>query len=288
MTFKLFGYPAYEFYKGAMLDSLGKAQRIQAFLNNIPEIKEEDWTIAERGTVYFVSPTPRYSFCTSLDEATHQHKTNPNVSQWRDYPLFETDVEVVGIVETPHYKKLYFRGALPGTDCNDYFGEGADSLCSISIKPYHNIDPESYLPTNTFRFSQAAANLILLIQGSDSGAMNGFQIEDLKPITDLLHQTTIAKSMAKNGVYATDEVERWTFATQQGTLTLYSYSVGYSEGYIFDVFSSEKQAKQAFKDYLRQREKADWIGTECLECGATFDEPGHVEPGLMSCDRCDG
>ena len=26
--------------------------------------------------------------------------------------------------------------------------------------------------------------------------------------------------------------------------------------------------------------------TECLECGATYDEPGHVESGGMSCDRC--
>lgn len=26
--------------------------------------------------------------------------------------------------------------------------------------------------------------------------------------------------------------------------------------------------------------------TECLECGATYDKPGHVEPGGMSCDRC--
>ncbi len=26
--------------------------------------------------------------------------------------------------------------------------------------------------------------------------------------------------------------------------------------------------------------------TECLECGAVFDEPGHVESGGMGCDRC--
>lgn len=26
--------------------------------------------------------------------------------------------------------------------------------------------------------------------------------------------------------------------------------------------------------------------TECLECGATYDHPGHVEPGGMGCDRC--
>lgn len=25
---------------------------------------------------------------------------------------------------------------------------------------------------------------------------------------------------------------------------------------------------------------------ECLECGAVYDEPGHVEPGAMGCDRC--
>ncbi len=25
---------------------------------------------------------------------------------------------------------------------------------------------------------------------------------------------------------------------------------------------------------------------ECLECGATYAEPGHVEPGGMACDRC--
>lgn len=26
--------------------------------------------------------------------------------------------------------------------------------------------------------------------------------------------------------------------------------------------------------------------TECLECGAIYDEPGHVEAGGMGCDRC--
>jgi hypothetical protein len=26
--------------------------------------------------------------------------------------------------------------------------------------------------------------------------------------------------------------------------------------------------------------------TECLECGAAYDTPGHVEPGGMACDRC--
>jgi hypothetical protein len=26
--------------------------------------------------------------------------------------------------------------------------------------------------------------------------------------------------------------------------------------------------------------------TECLECGAVFEEPGHVEAGGMTCDRC--
>lgn len=26
--------------------------------------------------------------------------------------------------------------------------------------------------------------------------------------------------------------------------------------------------------------------TECLECGAVYQEPGHVESGGMSCDRC--
>ena len=26
--------------------------------------------------------------------------------------------------------------------------------------------------------------------------------------------------------------------------------------------------------------------TECLECGAVYSEPGHVEAGGMGCDRC--
>jgi hypothetical protein len=50
---------------------------------------------------------------------------------------------------------------------------------------------------------------------------------------------------------------------------------------------TEAQAHAAALDSLSESTLHRLHGPlECLECGATFTEPGHVEPGGMGCDRC--
>jgi hypothetical protein len=83
------------------------------------------------------------------------------------------------------------------------------------------------------------------------------------------------------GGFARKKAAEYALRFQDGTgKTVYVFSVGYSEGYVFDVFETLAGAKREFSP------RPVTGPTECFECGATYPEPGHVEQGGMGCDRC--
>jgi hypothetical protein len=93
---------------------------------------------------------------------------------------------------------------------------------------------------------------------------------------------TEGQSTAKAGGYQGPRIDRVVCTLDDGSRTMWWVrSEGYSGGYLYEFYPSQHQAVHA-------HERDNWIARECLECGAVYDESGHVEPGEMGCDRCNG
>jgi len=82
-----------------------------------------------------------------------------------------------------------------------------------------------------------------------------------------------------NGGFSPRKIEKIRLRLDTEDKTVFVFSVGYSEGYQFDVFDRWEQAKEAFNP-------PPCPLTECMECGEVFDVPGRVEWGGMGCARC--
>lgn len=102
------------------------------------------------------------------------------------------------------------------------------------------------------------------------------EMKDAKLVTE-------ARRESMSGGYMGPGVDIWEITKFDGTESLiWVYSVGYSEGYLWEMF----ETKAALNKYLKDLGKRHWISLECLECGAKYSEPGYVEPGSMGCVRC--
>ena len=128
--------------------------------------------------------------------------------------------------------------------------------------------------------SADAVTLISTWRGSDSGKP---QIRG--GVATLIAVAKVAKRVlsaepARHGGFQGQKVTQLLLTLTDGTTrTIYSTEVGYSEGYIYDL-TDDRPAMS------RPSEFAGSFETECLECGAVYTSPGHVEQGGMSCDRC--
>jgi hypothetical protein len=82
--------------------------------------------------------------------------------------------------------------------------------------------------------------------------------------------------------YAGVSITPYTLTFEDASVrTVWVYSVGYCEGYAFDIYESRGAAMAQINP------KVNSAGPlECWECGAAYSEPGHVENGCMGCDRC--
>jgi hypothetical protein len=89
------------------------------------------------------------------------------------------------------------------------------------------------------------------------------------------------------GPYRGRAIDRLTLTLEDGSRQVaYVLSVGYFEGYQYDIFGSMGSALKEYKDHLRAIAVNERTALECWECGAIYEEPGHVEPGQMGCRRC--
>lgn len=102
------------------------------------------------------------------------------------------------------------------------------------------------------------------------------QIKDAKFISG-------SPTESQPGGYAGPGIETWEITKFDGeTCIVWVYSVGYSEGYLFEIFLTKNELNK----YLKELGKRHWTALECFECGARYDSPGYVEPGQMGCVRC--
>jgi hypothetical protein len=122
--------------------------------------------------------------------------------------------------------------------------------------------------------------------GSDSGDTE-IPILDLAKVKTYSQETDATFPELGHSPYAQRTIERLVLTMIDGSQQVaYSHSVGYMEGYQYDLFASKKTAYKDAFDTIKARAKQDWTELECWECGAVYREPGHVEPGQMGCDRC--
>lgn len=139
--------------------------------------------------------------------------------------------------------------------------------------------PENFLmsrsvPVAGSPVTKEAASFIDTVRGSDS--------ESPAWLGRVRHVVSLreGKSESKSGGYAGPALSRLRITLDDGTtIDKTVLSEGYPEGYVFEIFDTDQAA-------LRSRSRRNWIGTECFECGAVYDQPGFVEPGEMGCDRC--
>jgi hypothetical protein len=131
------------------------------------------------------------------------------------------------------------------------------------------------------------AKLIRTLNSSDSGETE-IPLDVLAKIQNYEEkQETYLGPSPSGGPYASKRIDRLTLTLENGTKQVaYAMSVGYFEGYQYDIFRSLKSALKDHIDHLRANAVKARTALECWECGAIYNEPGHVESGQMGCDRC--
>lgn len=123
----------------------------------------------------------------------------------------------------------------------------------------------------------AAASLLSAYLGSDSKSTE--TTEWIGHVRDVLEEKEIQIG-GDRGEWARRTITRYRLKLDTGAVkTTFVFSVGYSEGYAFDFCDTWAEAKKEFAP-------PPCPLLECLECGAAYEKPGHVEWGGMGCDRC--
>lgn len=121
--------------------------------------------------------------------------------------------------------------------------------------------------------SDRAASFISAAYGSDNACPAW--IGEIRDVVSERHVQT----GESRGVYARKKITEYVLQLISGQRKVWVFSVGYFEGYAFEICESWKEAKKTF-------EVPSCPHLECFECGAVYDKPGHVEWGQMGCDRC--
>lgn len=131
------------------------------------------------------------------------------------------------------------------------------------------------------------ARLIKALNGSDSG-------ESEIPLTELAQLTSVGEDervaflgrSPSGGPYAGKEIKHILVDGPNGRQAIYAMSVGYFEGYQFDLYRSLKNALRDHYDHQRLMRELEKTALECWECGAVYDSPGSVDEDQMGCVRC--
>lgn len=223
-----------------------------------------------------------YALPGNLLEEFMSSSQNPHLEPFKEFPILSMDVEVLGEIK-PDYKEvsLLVKGVIRGREKFFFaertfcFREDKDDLLAVSRRLF----PAPVI-------AEGAQRLFLDLKSSDSGDLAGLTVEDLVAIREVKSRKEILKGKGSGG-YSGDAITQIECVAGDGSsLTLFEKSRGYFEGYTMELYNSKSEAWKALYSDLRSRAKADWVALECWECGATYAEPGHVEPGQMGCDRC--
>lgn len=289
----IYGYPTGLIHSGHYCRTEAEANSLRDMIvtdaNQVSVIKENRDFYNDRWNPWYrVEPCPHYTYTTNKLEAEWQKNNNHCYRNLRDFNILKVKVETVGLLmDNNKASKLIVYGSIP-LIWGYKDRPGFRIIRLVSYSPFNSgIEFKPVLHEGIPVYTEDAATLILKIQGADGGELNGLSFRDLLNIQELISSRSLIKNLHENKPYRTDEVQCKTYRLKDGkNLSLYIYSVGYSEGYAFEVYSSEKDSRRAFRENIRARMKSDWVLLECFECGATYTEAGHVEPGGMGCDHC--
>lgn len=127
----------------------------------------------------------------------------------------------------------------------------------------------------------AALSLIKSSIGSD-GDDHDYPLTDLLDVVDIQNKKVIKSWRSPYRIYCGPEMTKMQLVMADGSVRdFYEYVVGYSEGYgMITSFDRVTAFRKAYRDLNAG------LPLECLECGSVYDEPGHVDPSGMSCERC--
>ena len=198
----------------------------------------------------------------------------------KDIPAFE--VEVIGNLGGGGVhggNRILITGDFPYYEKRRSWAIADDRLAPVS-EPYGWQSPETYPLLGEGR------HIINAILGADGGTTE-IPIEELAKVSTYTEAKETEFTEIGHSPYAQRSIDRLNLTmTDSSSRIAYVHSVGYFEGYQYDLFASKKAAYGDAYATLKARAKQGWINTECWECGAVYEEPGHVEPGQMGCDRC--
>lgn len=279
----LYGYVRYA------TNSAGHYHSVDELLTDLPQELRNKVEIEEvfldycQQTIYKMSPYPQLLSWHSTEEQCLKHMERRKTQVEEGDPLLKL-LKPDCIIKKKMSVSFFYttKEAFDGWVSSYLFDEEGSSM---GVKLYEQIELPLELKNNAIELSKDCFKLIDLVRGADRGKIN-FPIAKIANIQTLVSTKELLTS-GDNGVYQGKTIEEWIYSTSTGVnITLYSWSVGYFEGYIFDLFDDKKQCFRSLEQFNKNTARRDWTATECLECGATYDEPGCVEPGQMGCDRC--
>lgn len=284
---KIYGYPIAFAYKGYSCRTESEAIALRKMIASPVSVISITEHRDEHNSWWKVEPCPLYTYTTNQAEAEWQRSNSRCYQDFRDFNILQAEVQPVGLLkENNRISEMIVCGEIPL-----YRAKRFSSFSAIRLQEYSPINSSvrfTYtLPDSIPLYSQAANQLICDIKGADGGELVGLNFQDLIQVEELISTRTLIKNALSNPPYSTDQVECRTYQKKDNTrISLYVYSVGYSEGYAFEVYLGEKEAKRAFYANIKERLKSNWVLLECFECGAIYEETGYVIPGGMGCDRC--
>ncbi|WP_099534516.1 hypothetical protein [Limnothrix sp. PR1529] len=263
---KIYGFPKYfcDFFFGTQ-----KEAEEYAALTNAQVVEERNsWGI---------TPSISYDWYALPPDHLRAHlDRNHNFERMRPFPILEAEVEILGEFEAD-----FPNGICLLANSNWTFKKSCRIARTFNSPEELEI---SRAMIDAPKLSDTASRLINDYLGADGGELIGVTLEQIA----LIDSCSSEKILTSNShPYSGDQIDKHHCQLKNGeTLTLFVKSCGYFEGYSWQAFTSKSEAFKELRAELRARAKADWTALECWECGATYTEPGHVEPGQMGCDRC--
>lgn len=218
---------------------------------------------------YFVCPRP------ILERYVERHHLYPDTSP--DEIIDVENVEIIGDLAKGGHRILV-AGSFPGRE-TDWAIAQSELAAPLGADFAYKGEAVAEIPDGGRR-------LINSVLGADCGETE-IPILELAKVVSFDEKTETVQQLIGHSPYALPKIKRLVLTFKDGTKKVaYENSAGYFEGYQCDIYASKKSAYREWFADMRARAKSDWTATECWECGAVYDEPGHVEPWQMGCERC--
>jgi hypothetical protein len=245
MKINLYGYASDWFYKGKCFDSPAKAEEIKALLGREDlkieafdqsrlELKQAAPHIYGSPDGVDLNPCPEYNwtFDQAKAEGNSKHQIFP-----ANFPVLTFEVDLIGRLND----RILIKGELP-------LNRFANPYKIILLSGNENI------PANCPNFSVGAINLIEDFRNGDGGIMNGVSYENLLEIEGVINKRSKLRNPVDRRPYAPDEITAIDYREKSGSLkTIFTYSVGYFEGYSFSIFKDFQSAEKYYNEEIEDR-----------------------------------